>query len=71
MNPQQSFRSKFDGCHGMLESKIYQSFALHFQLAINPEFKVAEKTFDNNAAACEMIYGHQDVWIGNCTLVRP
>lgn len=42
-----------------------------FKLAINPEFKVAEKTFDNNAAACEMIYGHQNVWIGNCTLIRP
>ncbi|MPC31517.1 Lysyl oxidase 2B [Portunus trituberculatus] len=32
-----------------------------FKLAINPEFKVAEKTFDNNAASCEMIYGTQNV----------
>nr|XP_053650582.1 lysyl oxidase homolog 3-like [Cherax quadricarinatus] len=42
-----------------------------FKLAINPEFKVAEKNFDNNAAYCELIYGSQNVWLGNCTLGRP
>ncbi|XP_071536941.1 lysyl oxidase homolog 2 isoform X1 [Panulirus ornatus] len=42
-----------------------------FKLAINPEFKVAEKSFDNNAASCELIYGAQNVWMGNCSLSRP
>lgn len=55
----------------MTEININLSFTSHFQLAINPEFKVAEKTFENNAASCEMIYSDQNVWMGNCTLGRP
>ncbi|XP_037784420.1 lysyl oxidase homolog 3A-like isoform X1 [Penaeus monodon] len=42
-----------------------------FKLAINPEFKVGEMSFDNNAAVCEFIYTKTSVWLGNCTLTRP
>lgn len=42
-----------------------------FQLAINPEFKVGEMSFDNNAAVCEFINTLTSVWLGNCYLTRP
>lgn len=42
-----------------------------FKLAVNPEFKVAEISFDNNAAVCELIYSETSAWVGNCSLARP
>ena len=32
---------------------------------------MAEQSFDNNAAICELIYSLQSAWIGNCILTRP
>ncbi|XP_076046099.1 lysyl oxidase-like 2 isoform X1 [Oratosquilla oratoria] len=42
-----------------------------FKLSINPQFKVGEITYDNNAAICELIYSDQSAWLGNCLLGRP
>ena len=50
---------------------IFKRFFYSIQLEINPEFKVAEQTFDNNAAVCELIYSEQSIWLGNCRLTRP
>lgn len=44
---------------------------LSLQLAVNPEFKVGEMSFDNNAAVCELIYSETTAWVGNCSLARP
>ena len=40
-------------------------------MAINPEFKVAEKTFENNVAICTLIYTQQYASVSNCTYARP
>lgn len=51
---------------------LTKCFACTFcQVAVNPEFKVAEMSFDNNAAICELIYGESSAWVGNCSLARP
>ena len=42
-----------------------------FQMAINPEFKVAEKTFENNMAVCTLIYTQQYASVSNCSYARP
>ncbi|GBL85108.1 Lysyl oxidase 2A [Araneus ventricosus] len=42
-----------------------------FKVSINPEFKVAELNYDNNAAVCNMFYNAVSVRIFNCTLQRP
>lgn len=42
-----------------------------FRMAINPEYKVAEQTFENNAAICTLVYAEQFATIRNCTLTRP
>jgi lysyl oxidase-like protein 2/3/4 len=42
-----------------------------FKLSINPEFKVAEQTFENNAALCTLQYTQQYALINNCTYTRP
>lgn len=42
-----------------------------FRLAINPEYKVAEQTFENNAAVCTLIYTQQYASINNCSYTRP
>ncbi|XP_076317546.1 lysyl oxidase homolog 2-like [Tachypleus tridentatus] len=43
----------------------------YFKVSINPEFKVAEMTFDNNAAVCNLDYGTSYAKVSNCTLTRP
>ncbi|CAL1291576.1 unnamed protein product [Larinioides sclopetarius] len=42
-----------------------------FKVSINPEFKVAELNYDNNAAVCTMYYNAVSVRMLNCTLQRP
>ncbi|XP_075227105.1 lysyl oxidase-like 2 isoform X2 [Lycorma delicatula] len=42
-----------------------------FKVSINPEFKVPEMTFDNNAAVCNMYYTQSSVSINDCTIQRP
>ena len=42
-----------------------------FKMAINPEFKVAEKTFENNVALCTLIYTQQYASVSNCSYTRP
>ena len=42
-----------------------------FKMAINPEYKIAEVTFENNAALCVLYYSQMTAVINNCTLVRP
>lgn len=41
------------------------------KIAINPEFKVAEMNFDNNAAICNLLYTDTYARVDNCRLVRP
>ncbi|XP_013780271.1 lysyl oxidase homolog 2-like [Limulus polyphemus] len=43
----------------------------YFKVSINPEFKVAEMTFDNNAALCNLDYTSASAKVWNCTLTRP
>ncbi|PSN40047.1 hypothetical protein C0J52_20193 [Blattella germanica] len=40
-------------------------------VSINPEFKVAEMSYDNNAAVCTLYYTESFAHIFNCTIQRP
>ncbi|XP_013779229.1 lysyl oxidase homolog 2A-like [Limulus polyphemus] len=42
-----------------------------FKVSINPEFKVPEISFNNNAATCYFFYNAISARIWNCTLGRP
>ena len=42
-----------------------------FKMAINPEYKIPETTFENNAALCTLHYNEMQAVINNCSLVRP
>lgn len=42
-----------------------------FKVSINPEFKVAEMTFENNAAVCSLYYSQSFAHVFNCTIERP
>ncbi|XP_054169021.1 lysyl oxidase homolog 3-like [Oppia nitens] len=41
------------------------------KVSINPEFKVSELSFDNNAALCSFYYNTYMGRVYNCTLTRP
>ncbi|XP_022917947.2 lysyl oxidase homolog 3 [Onthophagus taurus] len=41
------------------------------KVAVNPEFKVPEITYENNAAVCEFYYTHTQGVIRNCRITRP
>ncbi|CAG2180931.1 unnamed protein product, partial [Oppiella nova] len=41
------------------------------KVSINPEFKVSELSFDNNAALCTFYYNQYMGRVYNCTLTRP
>lgn len=43
----------------------------NFKVSINPEFKVAELNYDNNAALCTLYYNAVSARVFNCTLTRP
>lgn len=40
-------------------------------VAINPDFKVPEMNYDNNAAVCTLVYTEQYARVTNCKLTRP
>jgi lysyl oxidase-like protein 2/3/4 len=40
-------------------------------VAVNPEFKIAEQTFENNAATCNFLYTESYAHVFNCSLERP
>ncbi|XP_022186790.1 lysyl oxidase homolog 3 [Nilaparvata lugens] len=42
-----------------------------FKVSINPEFKVPEMRFDNNAAVCKMYYSGSSININDCNIQRP
>ncbi|XP_043268509.1 lysyl oxidase homolog 2B-like [Venturia canescens] len=42
-----------------------------FKIAVNPEFKVGEMSFDNNAAVCQLLYTETFATVHNCTVERP
>jgi len=42
-----------------------------FKMSINPDYKVAETTFENNAAICTLHYSQMSAMINNCTFARP
>lgn len=41
------------------------------KISINPEFKVGEMSFDNNAAICTLLYTEYYARIFDCRLERP
>lgn len=41
------------------------------KISINPEFKIAEMSYENNAALCNLFYNSVGVHVWNCTLMRP
>ncbi|XP_037912970.1 lysyl oxidase homolog 3B [Hermetia illucens] len=41
------------------------------KIAVNPEFKVAEMSFDNNAAICKLTYTQQYARVFDCKMGRP
>lgn len=41
------------------------------KVAVNPEFKVPEISFDNNAATCDFLYTETFGAVSNCTVGRP
>ncbi|KAG5667736.1 hypothetical protein PVAND_015706 [Polypedilum vanderplanki] len=42
-----------------------------FKVSINPEHKVPEMTYENNAATCNLLYTQQFAKVYNCTIGRP
>lgn len=42
-----------------------------FQVAVNPEFKVGEMSFDNNAAICRLLYTETFATVHSCIMGRP
>jgi len=42
-----------------------------FKVSINPEYRVAEKNFSNNAVLCDFYYNMWQVWVSNCRLTAP
>lgn len=40
-------------------------------VSINPEFKVAEISYDNNAAACTLLYTESYARVYDCKMQRP
>jgi len=42
-----------------------------FKMSINPDYKVPETTFENNAALCSLHYSQMSAQINNCTFSRP
>nr|XP_018909898.1 PREDICTED: lysyl oxidase homolog 3-like isoform X2 [Bemisia tabaci]XP_018909899.1 PREDICTED: lysyl oxidase homolog 3-like isoform X2 [Bemisia tabaci]XP_018909900.1 PREDICTED: lysyl oxidase homolog 3-like isoform X2 [Bemisia tabaci]XP_018909901.1 PREDICTED: lysyl oxidase homolog 3-like isoform X2 [Bemisia tabaci]XP_018909902.1 PREDICTED: lysyl oxidase homolog 3-like isoform X2 [Bemisia tabaci]XP_018909903.1 PREDICTED: lysyl oxidase homolog 3-like isoform X2 [Bemisia tabaci] len=41
------------------------------RVAVNPEFKVGEMSFENNAADCALYYSESSARVYNCRLTRP
>ena len=50
---------------------IYISGTYVFKMSINPEYKIPEITFENNAALCTLYYSQMTAVINNCTFTRP
>ena len=50
---------------------LYNLGVYVFKMAINPEYKVPEITFENNAALCNLHYNEVHAHIHNCSLIRP
>ncbi|XP_033219227.1 lysyl oxidase homolog 3A-like isoform X3 [Belonocnema kinseyi] len=42
-----------------------------FKVAVNPEFKVGEMSFDNNAAVCHLLYTGTSASVHSCVMARP
>lgn len=42
-----------------------------FQVAVNPELKVGEMSFDNNAAICRLLYTETFATVHSCIMGRP
>ncbi|XP_054001220.1 lysyl oxidase homolog 3-like isoform X2 [Hylaeus anthracinus] len=42
-----------------------------FKVAVNPEFKVGEMSFDNNAAICRLLYTETFATVHSCVMGRP
>ncbi|CAL7937931.1 unnamed protein product [Xylocopa violacea] len=42
-----------------------------FKVAVNPEFKVGEMSFDNNAAICRLLYTESFATVHSCVMGRP
>lgn len=42
-----------------------------FKVAVNPEFKVGEMSFDNNAAVCQLLYTETFASVHSCVMARP
>ncbi|XP_066586301.1 lysyl oxidase homolog 2B-like isoform X1 [Prorops nasuta] len=42
-----------------------------FKVAVNPEFKVGEMSFDNNAAICRLLYTESFATVDSCVMERP
>lgn len=43
----------------------------YFKVSVNPELKVAELSYDNNAATCIVHFDYVSAQVYNCTLGRP
>lgn len=41
------------------------------KISVNPEFKVAEMAYDNNAAKCMLLYTETYARVYDCKLERP
>lgn len=51
---------------------IEYTFTLYmFQVKINPDYKLAEATFENNVASCDLVYTEYYAAVRNCTYERP
>ncbi|KAL7302017.1 hypothetical protein TKK_0005253 [Trichogramma kaykai] len=42
-----------------------------FKVAVNPELKIGEMTFENNAATCKLLYTENYARVHSCVMGRP
>ena len=59
------------GKYSIYLHNLFFSGTYSFKMAINPEYKIPETTFENNAALCTLHYNEMQAVINNCSLVRP
>ncbi|XP_063232254.1 lysyl oxidase homolog 3 [Bacillus rossius redtenbacheri] len=45
--------------------------AYTFKVSVNPEFKIPEMSYENNAATCSLLYTETFVHVHNCSVGRP
>lgn len=52
-------------------SRAYRKLQMLLQVSVNPEYRVAEKNFSNNAVICDLYYNRVQALVSNCVYTAP